>query len=197
MNLPLGCISLTNAFFRRLFRYNATGRTPLIYKFTLAKEYEICKKMLRKSFQQIIDKYRDETNEPTIKSQDEIYKNNPAYIWICWLQGFEQLPYPIELCINSIKKNAGNYEVKLIQEENIHEYVEIPPTLLDKYKQGIICPANFSDIVRCLLLKKWGGCWFDATYFLYDIIDPAIFNYPFFSIAIKTKDQYWNIQKGK
>lgn len=84
-------------------------------------------------------------------------------IWICWLQGYDNAPSFIKACINSVKENAKGFEVVILTDDNIHDFVSIPDYILEKYKQGKISPTHFSDVLRVTLLCERGGIWVDST----------------------------------
>jgi hypothetical protein len=109
---------------------------------------------LKKDLVNVIDSFKE--------SED---KSSPAEkkIWVLWLQGSDNVPEIVKLCINSIIKNKSECEVNLLDESNLAEYIDIPKYILDFYKEGNISNAHFSDIIRIMLLKKYGGIWLDAT----------------------------------
>jgi mannosyltransferase OCH1-like enzyme len=92
-------------------------------------------------------------------------KHQPC-IWTCWLQGYENAPQIIKACITSMYKYSSKYEVVIITEDNIHNYVTFPDYIVEKYHKGIIPRANFTDLLRTALLINYGGIWLDATVFL-------------------------------
>lgn len=88
---------------------------------------------------------------------------NSKIIWTCWLQGLENAPLIVKKCYESLKKNMSDFDIKIIDEDNIFDYVEIPDYIVEKWNQGIISNAHFSDILRIELLVKYGGVWVDST----------------------------------
>ena len=84
-------------------------------------------------------------------------------IWLCWWQGEENAPELTRKCIESIRNCAGEYEVKVINEENYKQYVEFPEWIEKKHREGIISRTHYSDILRLSLLSAYGGLWLDAT----------------------------------
>lgn len=98
-----------------------------------------------------------------IYSEDNAATEFPRVIWWCWLQGTDSAPVICQKCLEQLRKVAEGYEIKEIDETNIELYVTVPDFIMLKYKQGIIGPAAFSDILRLLLLEKWGGVWIDST----------------------------------
>jgi len=49
----------------------------------------------------------------------------------------------IQACVSSMKKNLSTYEVRVLNEENINKYVDIPEKVVEKWKKGIIYNAHF------------------------------------------------------
>lgn len=58
---------------------------------------------------------------------------------------------------------SGVYEIKVIDEENWKEYIELPSYIVKKWEEKQIPPALFSDLLRLELLIKYGGTWIDST----------------------------------
>lgn len=165
-----------------------------LYEYADLKRYDICKNYLRKSYNYVVEKYKDaHLKVPTDKISEE------ANIWIFWWQGEQKLPYPVNLCIQSIKKHAGKHPVVVVTENNYKEYVDIPEYIIQKFAEGIISLAAFSDIIRFELLYNHGGIWLDSTYYFTNEIQRDVYNTSFFSIAnpngrkwVVTKD-IWSI----
>ena len=132
---------------------------------------EIIKK-LENDYSDIINKYKN-------------YKGNCEYspnatIWVAWLQGYDNAPVLVKRCIDSIKKSTS-HPVVIITRENISEYAKIPDYIMDKYGQGIISNAQFSDILRMSLLSEHGGLWIDATIFVPNKIPENVFYNEFYT----------------
>lgn len=121
-------------------------------------EYKIYKK-LSKKYKKVI------TNQMDIIKQASLNRKKRDTIWICWLQGFQTAPEIVKKCCNSIKNNIKNKEIILLDETNIFDYVKLPDYIIDKYKQGLIKTAHFSDLLRLELLTTYGGTWIDSTVF--------------------------------
>lgn len=89
-------------------------------------------------------------------------------VWFCWLQGIEQAPDIVKACYRSVEKyvcGSGEWNLVVITEKNLGEYIQLPEYIMDKYKKGIISPACFSDLIRLELLIRYGGLWTDSTVF--------------------------------
>lgn len=117
------------------------------------------------------------------------------YIWQCWLQGTEQAPDVVRRCLRSVEvyKEAGQ-QVILLTEDNISDYLELPPYILEKRRKGIIPDAQFSDILRVYLLDKYGGLWIDATCLLTSSIPEWVYRQPFFVFQSAGEFAYTQIQ---
>lgn len=112
----------------------------------------------------LINKYSSFISEYKTKKID--YKKSKKIIWTCWWQGEDTAPGIVTKCINSIRKNAGDYKVVVITKDNYNKYVKIPDFILEKVKEGTITFTHFSDILRMALLSSYGGIWVDATMYI-------------------------------
>ena len=90
-------------------------------------------------------------------------KRLPKIIWWCWFQGLSDAPSMVKMCLESVKKNFKGYKINVITWENLSKYIDIPEYIIRKFEIGIIPYAQFSDIIRVLLLLKYGGVWIDST----------------------------------
>ena len=131
----------------------------------------------------ILQKYKDIYVKYENTTWNEGEEPSKKIIWTAWLQGFEDMPQVVQKCIKSVKKNAGNYEVKVITLKNIHEYININPKIESEFTKGNIKPAHFTDYIRMGLLKEYGGVWLDATLFMIKPLDDSIW---------RQKLQLWN-----
>lgn len=101
-----------------------------------------------------------------------VEKNIPDYdkkfcdkIWICWWQGLDQAPEIVKACVESIKRNAGGYEIIVITDENCKDYVQFPEWVEMKFKNGNFSRTHYSDLLRMSVLAKYGGIWIDSTFY--------------------------------
>ena len=133
---------------------------------------------------------RDKCYKKLYKENKDFIENyNPSFspccykkvIWICWLQGYESAPDLVKACINSIRINNPDFEIVILTEKNISNYINFPDYIINKYKTGQISRTHFSDILRITLICKYGGVWLDSTVlctnedFLNDISSMPIF----------------------
>ena len=112
-------------------------------------------------------------------------KNLNNNIFIYWATGYDKAPELVKICVNNAKKLYGHeYNINLITDENIKDYVTLDEKIWTYYKNGKITVQTFSDIVRFNLLYKYGGCWFDSTLLMlkkFPLIE-LIHKYGFYSL---------------
>lgn len=105
------------------------------------------------------DAYREESGQ-RINSQVRAGRT----IWICWLQGITQAPELVRACVESVRRNKPiDFDLVIITEDNLSEYVEFPSYISEKAANGTISRTHLSDILRAELLYLYGGLWIDAT----------------------------------
>lgn len=126
----------------------------------------------------------------------ELQSSESRIIWICWLQGLENAPVLVKKCIESVQLHSPNAQVVILTDENIPQYVLLPPEINTKYHSGLICKAQYSDIVRCSLLEKHGGIWVDSTVFITKPLPDLFYKYAFSSLHFDFNDRalsqgYW------
>jgi len=125
--------------------------------------------------------------------------NKNKTIWMCWFQG-EDHPGMPELnrnCIKRWRELNPDWKVNLITDKNIHdyapEYIDIVEKYEHKYPRSY---TNKSELLRVLLLDKFGGTWVDASVYpmvpfnsFYNEVmnDTGFFTYRFFPRS-KSKD---------
>lgn len=110
------------------------------------------------------------------------------FVWVSWLQGYKEAPVLIQKCIDSIKKYSGGQNFCFITMQNYKEYVDVPDYLIKKLENGTITLTFFSDILRLLLLDKYGGLWVDATVFCIGDFQHLYKESEFFAFRITAED---------
>ena len=101
-------------------------------------------------------------------------------IWTLWLQGYDNAPPIVKRCFDYMFKYANGYEVIILTEKTISDYISMPDFIVKKYKAQIIPAAHYSDLIRTLLLINYGGLWLDSTCLLtkpvpQNILDSQLF----------------------
>lgn len=71
----------------------------------------------------------------------------------------------VRACYSSLVRHFGNYgyDVKVIDEKNWREYIDLPDYIIRRRERKQIPPAHFADLLRLELLIKYGGTWIDST----------------------------------
>lgn len=140
-----------------------------------------------KKFLKLKKKYGDYLDKLEIENRHK--KNVPNNnVWICWFQGIEKAPDIVKKCNESVKCFLKDKEIHIITEENMYEYVDVPSYIREKFEDRTISYAHMSDVLRTMLLVKYGGMWLDGTVFLTDKIPQYIYDKPLFLLQYKFKD---------
>lgn len=124
--------------------------------------------------------YKDLILKPLDETQQA--EESTHIIWVCWLQGREQAPEIVKRCLASMELRAPEYEIRLITAENMFDFVRLPEHIVQRYREGRIPFAHFSDILRVALLAEHGGVWLDATVLLTGSLPEQVSAEPFFML---------------
>lgn len=144
----------------------------------------------KKVHTKIYNKLYEEYKNILIRYKDyyiECQYDNNSPIWVFWMQGYDNAPVIVKKCIDSIKLST-NHPVQIITSDSISEYYDFPDYIMEKYENGIITHAQFSDILRMTLLSEYGGLWVDATIFIPNRIPETVFRLEFFSCKRDIKE---------
>ena len=88
--------------------------------------------------------------------------NIPNIIWMYWDKGYDNCPDIIKICYESWKKYNTNYKIIFLDDTNLIQYINIKNYIPDIDKKNIKI-QHFADIIRLILLHKYGGYWVDGT----------------------------------
>lgn len=91
-------------------------------------------------------------------------------IFIYWAQKFINAPIVVKKCLLSWKLKNPTWEIIELDDDNVNEYINIGGEIPNIQKKDIQ-KCHYSDIIRVLLLEKYGGCWCDATTFCNQSLD--------------------------
>ena len=133
------------------------------------------KKRYSKSLEEI--NYREPKTQSTAKT-----------IWVCWLQGEQPAPKLVKKCLSSIRKHSNYDDMIFITKNNYANFTNIPAYIVDKWNNGNISNAHFSDILRTAILAENGGIWIDATVYLLDKIPDYLKNSKLFLFNYEDND---------
>ena len=116
----------------------------------------------------LIRKYRYILDNMKVRDAEDQTPNDggvPKIVWFSWLQGIDQAPDLVKVCLASQRKHLPDYEFRVFDLSNFQQWIELPKYIVRKYKKGLIPAASFSDLLRLSVLQKYGGVWMDATVF--------------------------------
>lgn len=82
-------------------------------------------------------------------------------IWQYWAQGHVNVPPVIRQCMDSVDKYATGYTIVRLTDANLTDYLDLPEFV--QQRRSSYSLAHFSDLLRLMLLKTYGGVWMDAT----------------------------------
>jgi len=91
-------------------------------------------------------------------------------IYMYWAQKFVNAPYLVKKCLLSWKLKNPTWQIIELDDGNLSEYINIEKEIPNIQKKNIN-KCHYSDIIRVLLLEKYGGCWCDATTFCNQSLD--------------------------
>jgi mannosyltransferase OCH1-like enzyme len=98
----------------------------------------------------------------------------PKIIWLYWEQGINSIiPFGITCLKSWIYKNQ-DWKINILDKNNIHNFIDVFSVNNDFFN---IEPIQIrADIIRCLLLQKYGGIWVDITLFCNTPLNDWFFN---------------------
>lgn len=124
-------------------------------------------------------------------SQKKVFDTDKI-IWQYWAQGYDNVPEIVRDCLASVDRYAGNYTIIRLTDSNLSAYLDLPDFLLSK--RPLMTKAHFSDLLRLMLLKTYGGIWMDATILLTGPIPEAYSESDFFCFRrdpMEPDYRYW------
>jgi hypothetical protein len=86
----------------------------------------------------------------------------PNIIWSYWDTNF--IPELIQKCFNTWKKYCPNYEINILNADNIYDYINC--SNINKVELSKLNVAKQTDYFRLYLLYHYGGFWLDASIFM-------------------------------
>lgn len=145
-------------FPKKIFLYNGLLKIKKNDLMLKNKRDEVILQFLQKEFASTLKQVKEEKHKKN---------NHSSYVWTMWLQGEQAAPEIVQFCLQSIKNHLNeDLNLVILDEKNIHQYITIPKIIQKKYQKGLISPAHYSDIIRSIILKEYGGLWLDSTIFV-------------------------------
>lgn len=156
------------AFFTAVGEFILLGKSRTALEILRLSTQLKTKQKLYKRYHRVLDEF------------EKNYNNNTSHevsnkVWICWFQGINQAPALVQKCYQSVKENMADKDVVLLTTENMFDYIQLPPFIVEKWKAGIITHTHMTDLMRLELLIRYGGLWLDATVFCSDSSIPSYF----------------------
>jgi len=154
---------------------NLCGRVGMnaVARYANGKKDAFITGYLKKNLASVVERYADDRDCGTPVPDGPI--------WVCWWSGEDTAPLLVKQCIKSIRKNAGNHPVHLINRDNYRQYLEIPTFILENVEKKTMGTAHLADFIRVSLLARYGGLWLDATMFCGNCVPESCFTEPLFT----------------
>lgn len=119
-------------------------------------------KRVAKICEDLIAGYNEHPEHFSFEAKKEF--DTDRIIWQYWAQGYGDVPDVVRSCLESVDKYAANYTVVRLTDENLSDYLDLPEFV--QQRRATYSRAHFSDLLRLILLKTYGGVWMDATIFM-------------------------------
>ena len=105
----------------------------------------------------------------------------PKIIFIYWHD--DTFPKLIDYNFKKIKLLHHDYKVNILNNKNYSEFLDIEIYKFNFKDKLLSTPMYFSDILRILLLEKYGGIWIDASLIFWKRVDNIVTNMDEFVIV--------------
>jgi hypothetical protein len=92
-------------------------------------------------------------------------------IFIYWAQGFDAAPPLVRACRDALVASNPGERVHELTDATIGAYVDVPEGLRAALGDN---KTHFSDLLRLLLLEKFGGVWVDSTCYVAEPLRPRL-----------------------
>ena len=99
-------------------------------------------------------------------------------VWQYWAQGYEDVPPIVKECLDSVSEHCRDCTVVRLTDQNLAEYLDLPDFVRERRSQ--FSRAFFSDLLRLMLLRVYGGLWLDATIMMTGPVPEAFGTLDFF-----------------
>lgn len=87
-------------------------------------------------------------------------KKIPKKIWIYWEGDYPEF---VHKCVNNIREKNSDFEVNLLNPENVHHYSKV-----NLNEMSHATPQQKADLLRFDLIYHHGGIWLDASIIVYE-----------------------------
>ena len=100
---------------------------------------------------------------------DDTSESIPKCIWTYWSD--VDIPNLIEKFIDTWRRTNPDWKIVVLNDDNLAQYV--PEVDMSRYT-FVDSLQRKSDIIRCLILSKYGGVWSDASIIMYQSLDRVL-----------------------
>jgi hypothetical protein len=97
-------------------------------------------------------------------------------IWLLCLNGWDRTSYITRQAKDSWKKHNYSWNIELLSEENISNYIQLPSFIIAKRKQNQINDQDMYDIIQLAILSSQGGVWANSNILCMRPLDDWIFD---------------------
>lgn len=97
-------------------------------------------------------------------------------IWLFCLKGWEKAPYIANQTKDAWKKHNYLWNIELLSEENISNYIKLPNFIIAQRKLNKINDDNMSDIIKLAILNYHGGVWADSNVLCMRALDDWVYD---------------------
>lgn len=150
-------------------------------------------KYMNDFFSPITEQFKSGDYDADLHIPENHRKVGNSPVWVCWLQGEENMPELVKVCYEQLKKNVPSYaEIHLITLDNYAEYITLPEYVMRKFAEGKITMIHFTDFLRSSLLYAYGGMWIDSTVWTANKIPDDFFKRDFYAQRTRDESQYPN-----
>jgi hypothetical protein len=106
----------------------------------------------------------DNKSKITFDKWEDPIKIDGKIMWIYWddLNGIENRPDYISLCLETIKKYSTNFNLIILNKDNIEYYLPELKEIKIQYDLDRLLLAQKVDVYRIMLLYKYGGFYLDT-----------------------------------
>ena len=81
-----------------------------------------------------------------------VVANIPRIIWILWYQGLAQAPIPVQICVDSWRRENPDWELVFLDKDNLEGYITLE---LPDEKPANLSLEKQANLVRLQLLQKY------------------------------------------
>ena len=100
---------------------------------------------------------------------DDVFSSIGNRIWVFWYDGLNNAPPLVRKCVSIMRRQKCS-DLIVLDKYNLENYFSFDGNIKELFEKKKISIQTFSDILRCQILSRHGGFWFDATLF---VIDPC------------------------